>query len=96
MQLRVPQRGDVPLPYDEVMAISSDIVRQFPRQPPLEFVSVMPSEGESDRVEVLVTITSCHKEPCRLIVNLSRRDRTGLADELRQKLQRAMESHLHD
>jgi hypothetical protein len=84
----------MPVPYDEVMAISSEVVGRYPRQPPLEFVAVMPSDGESGRVEVMVTISGCHKEPCRLILNLSRHDRTGLADELRHKLQRALQSHL--
>jgi hypothetical protein len=57
----------VPLAHDEITAISSEVIQSYPNEP-FEFVGVMASEGGSGRVEVMVTIKGCHKEPCRLRV----------------------------
>lgn len=82
------------LQYQDVEAISREIVRAYPRQPPLDFVSVMSADGGGERVEVMVTVAGCHREPCVLVLNLSRRDRKALTEDLRQKLQQALQSHL--
>jgi hypothetical protein len=70
----------MPLPHDEIAAISADVIRQYGE--PLKFVGIMASEGGSNRVELMVTIRGCHDEPCRFLLNLSRGDRATLASEL--------------
>jgi hypothetical protein len=82
----------VPLAHDEITAISSEVIRGYPRQP-LEFVGVIASDGGSGRVEVLVTIKGCHDEPCQLVLNLSRRNRAALENELRHTLEVALRAH---
>jgi hypothetical protein len=69
--------------------------RGHPRLPaqPLEFVGVIASDGGSGRVEVLVTIKGCHDEPCQLVLNLSRRNRAALENELRHTLEVALRAH---
>jgi hypothetical protein len=82
------------LQYQDVEAISKEVVRDYPREPQLNFVSVMSTDGGGERVEVMVTVAGCHKQPCMLVLNLSRRDRNALTGDLRQKLQEALQSHL--
>jgi hypothetical protein len=81
----------MPLTHDEIVVISQDVIRRYPR--PLEFAGVMASEGGTDRVEVMVTISGCYDLPCRFILNLSRGDAPTLAAELRRKLEEWLRSH---
>jgi len=57
--------------------------------PPVELVGVVPSEGASDRAEIVVRISGCHAEPCRLVLNVSR----GLTAE---EFSSQLESQLRD
>ena len=86
-----PRQPNALLTQDEITTISLDVVRQYSKA--LEFVGVMASEGGSNRVEIMVTIKGCHDAPCRLILNLSRHNRTALEDELRQTLEKALRTH---
>jgi hypothetical protein len=81
----------MPLAQDEIVAISLDVIRDHPR--PLELVGVMASEGGSNRVEIMVTVKGCHDDPSRLLLNLSRGDRSSLEAELRLKLQELLRTH---
>lgn len=53
-----------------VTSISRAIAQKH--DPPVELVGVLPSEGASDRAEIVVRISGCHAEPCRLVLNVSR------------------------
>jgi hypothetical protein len=81
----------MPLDLDQITAITLDVIRQHPK--PLELVGVIPSNGGSSRVELMVTITGCHDEPCRLLLNLSRRSGAALERELRDKLRKLLGTH---
>jgi len=81
----------MPLAHDEIVSASRDVIQRFSQR--LEFAGVMASEGGSDRVELMVTISGCHDEPCRLMFNLPRADGPTFEAELRQKLEQQLRSH---
>ena len=51
------------------------------------------TEGGTDRVEVLLTIGGCHRDPCQFIVNVTRTDRREFEREFRGKLTDALHKH---
>jgi hypothetical protein len=61
----------------------------------VETVSVLSTDGGSERVELLITITGCHKDPCRLLLNLTRADGAEFESELREKVREALVSHVN-
>ena len=80
------------LTLDEVAAISRGVALEHGRA--LQIAGVTLTGGSSDRVEVLVTVTGCHQDPCRILINISRADGAELASQLRTKLQQAMRQHV--
>jgi hypothetical protein len=76
---------------DEVSAISRAVAKEY--QGGLEVLGVASAEGGAGRVELLVTISGCHRDPCVLMLNLTRGDRTMLQRELRNKLREALTAH---
>jgi len=81
----------VTLSLDEVSAISRAVVEDY--RDDLEVIRVAASEGGIGRVEVLVTISGCHREPCMLMLNLTRAERGMLESELRTKLREVLAAH---
>jgi hypothetical protein len=81
----------MPLDLDEITAISLDVIRQHAAS--LALVGLTASDGGSSRAEIMVTVKGCHAEPCRLLLNLSRADRTAFEAELRQTLHDALRMH---
>ena len=79
------------LTLDEVSAISRAVVEDH--RADLEVVRVAAAEGGVGRVELLVTISGCHREPCMLMLNLTRLERATLEGELRAKLREALAAH---
>jgi hypothetical protein len=76
---------------DRITEISRAVaVEHFPT---LEIVGVTSGDGGSDRVEILATITGCHQDPCRVVVNVSRAEPDAFERELRTKLHEALIHH---
>jgi hypothetical protein len=80
------------LQLDSIRAISRAVAeRQGLR---LEDVQIVSGIGGTDRVEVLITIAGCHRDPCSLLLNLTRIDRPQFEEELAAKLRDALGSHV--
>ena len=77
---------------DTITALSQEVIRQQGRA--LDVVTVATTGGDSQRVEILVTVTGCHKDPCRFILNVSRADSQEFAREFRTKLSGALLKHV--
>jgi hypothetical protein len=87
------------------MTLSADTITEISRSvaaehsPDIEVLGVVSSEGGSDRVELLITITGCHTEPCRFLINLTcgrRRAGSGAAKQVSRgatQPRRAVELH---
>jgi hypothetical protein len=62
----------------------------------LAVAGVTSRDGDADRVEVLIDISGCHREPCRLMLNLNRSDPAALEHDLRSELAKALSDHVSD
>jgi hypothetical protein len=82
---------DQVLSIDTVTALSRDVAAAF--DPRLHVIGVASADGESGRVEVLVTVRGCHREPCVLMVNLTRQGHDAFERDLREQLRRALVTH---
>ena len=80
------------VPLNAITAICRSVVAQ---QAPssVEVLGVVSSDGDSERVEVLVTIAGCHPEPCLFALNLTRTSEAELEKELRFQLREALQAH---
>ena len=78
------------LPIDDVETRSREIALEFNRS--LDPIQVVANDGESDHVELLLTISGCHADPCTVIVNVPRDDRTFDSD-LRLRIREALGAH---
>jgi len=74
-----------------VTEISREVAAGVDRR--LKLVGVTASEGGGNRVELLVTISGCHAEPCIHLLNVSRADVDSLERDARVKLQEALIAH---
>jgi hypothetical protein len=81
----------MPLATDTITEISRSVAAEH--SPKIHVVGVASSEGGSDRVELLITIAGCHKEPCRFLINVPRTGVAELEAELRTKLREALRNH---
>jgi len=72
------------LTIEEVESIARRIARE--RIPQLERVDVAASDPDADRVELLVTLRRCDREPCVVELNLTRADRDAFEREFEQEL----------
>jgi len=79
------------LSIDDVVALSRDVAAEYDSR--LQVIGVTSTAGESSRVEVLVTVRGCHREPCVLMVNLTRQGQEAFERDLREKLRRALLAH---
>lgn len=70
--------------------LSREVVHEQASQ--LEVVAVT-TEGDTARAEVLVTIHGCHRDPCLIVVNVTRADGDEFARDFRAKLRDAMRKH---
>ena len=84
----------VTLGIDTITSIVSTMLKEHGRA--LELVGVTSTEGGSDRVELLITVAGCHKDPCRFMVNVTRGDQVEFERDLRLKLADALASHQRD
>ena len=74
--------------------LSREVVQEQARQ--LEVVAVTKTEGDTARAEVLVTVHGCHRDPCMIMINVSRADGDEFARDFRAKLRDAMRKHSGD
>jgi hypothetical protein len=79
------------LRIDTVTELSRDVATEYDSR--LEVIGVASTAGESSRVEVFVTVRGCHREPCILMVNLTRQGHQAFERDLREKLRRALTAH---
>jgi hypothetical protein len=75
----------------ELTRIAEAVGRE--QTPALTIVGVASSDSDSERVELLITVAGCHNEPCTLLLNLSRHERTQFEAELRSELRRTLRTH---
>jgi len=80
------------LSSDEVATISRAVALEHGRE--LDVRAAAVTDGGSGRVEILVTVGGCHKDPCRFLVSVSRSDRTEFETDFRAKLSEAIGRHL--
>ena len=59
----------------------------------LTLVGVAATDGGADHVELLVTVSGCHAEPCMLMLNVVRTDRESLERDLTAGLREAVARH---
>lgn len=74
----------------EVTALSREVVLQHGGG--LDVLAVT-TGGDHGRVEVMVDVGGCHREPCRFVVNISRADAKQFDREFRVKLSEALQKH---
>jgi hypothetical protein len=75
---------------DEITALSREVLLQHGDG--LDVVAVTTS-GDNERVEVMVDVGGCHREPCRFVVNVSRASAGQFDSEFRVKLSEALRKH---
>jgi hypothetical protein len=80
------------LTVETVDAVSREIAASH--DPRLRVLGVASTDGESGRVELLVTIRGCHRDPCVIMLNLTRVGHAAFERELREKFRRALASHV--
>jgi hypothetical protein len=58
------------LTIDSITKMSRAVAANY--DPRLHVMGVVSTDGESGRVELLVTIHGCHAEPCVIMLNVTR------------------------
>ena len=79
------------LSIDTIEALSEDIAAEYDSR--LDVLGVASTDGETGRVEILVTVRGCHEEPCMLMVNLTRLGQRAFERDLRSRLRDALIAH---
>lgn len=82
------------LDLDRVTRISREVATQVDER--LSVAGVTLTEGGGNRVELLVTVEGCHREPCRHLLNVSRTEPAEFERDLRDKLVAALTEHRGD
>jgi hypothetical protein len=81
----------MPLRLSELTRIAETVVAEHDSA--LRVVGIASSDGESGRVELLVSVSGCHREPCTISLNVSRQEEGRFKDELMSQLRSALRSH---
>ena len=79
------------LTIEELTAVSRAVALEH--GPALDARVVTVTDGGSSRAEILVTISGCHQEPCRFVMNVNRTDAAEATAEFRAKLSEAITRH---
>ena len=79
------------LSVDEVTVVARKVAQEFGK--PLEVATVAASDGGSDHVELLLTVSGCHPEPCMVLVNVPR-ESTLLDAEITASIRDALAAHV--
>lgn len=80
------------LSLDAITDISRAVVLRHDHD--IEVIGVTSTEGGSNRVELLLALSGCHDEPCRIVLNINRVDAGEFERDLRSKLDEALRHHL--
>ena len=80
------------LTIDSITTMSHAVAADY--DPRLHVVGVVSTDGESGRVELLLTIEGCHTEPCVIMLNVTRLGQAAFERDLREKFRDALVSHL--
>ena len=83
-----------PMSLPDVTRVSREIAADY--DPRLQVIGVASTSGESGRVELLLTIQGCHREPCVIMLNVTRVGHAAFEHELRAKFFQALQLHLRD
>lgn len=85
-------KGDSNLAVEAITDISRTVLEAH--DPSLELLGVRSTGGANERAEVVVRISGCHSEPCRLVLNVSRQlTREQLARQISDQLRDAIATH---
>jgi hypothetical protein len=76
----------------DVTRISRVIAADY--HPRLRVIGVASTDAESGRVELLVTIRGCHRDPCVIMLNVSRTAQGEFERELHDRFRHALASHV--
>ena len=78
------------------VATVTDVSRMVAAEydPRLHVLGVVSTEGDSGRVELLATIHGCHREPCVIMLNVTRNSQAAFERDLREQFKRALASHV--
>ena len=88
---RRPLVAAVAINLEQVAEIGRGVVSDVDER--LRLVGVTATEGGGDRVELIVTVSGCHAEPCMHLINVSRSAPDAIEQEVREKLQQALRQH---
>jgi hypothetical protein len=80
------------LTIDSITTMSRAVAADY--DPRLHVMGVVSTDGESGRVELLLTIEGCHTDPCVIMVNVTRLGQAAFERDLREKFRDALASHL--
>ena len=81
----------VRLSVDEVMEVARGIAQDFANS--VDVATVVAGDGGSDHVELLLTVSGCHREPCMVVVNIPR-ESSELDAELSATIRAALAAHI--
>jgi hypothetical protein len=79
------------LTLEQVTRLSRAVAQDYSDH--VEVTAVAANDGGTNRVELLVTVVGCHRDPCVLMMNLTRVDSEAMERELRTQLQQALAEH---
>ena len=77
------------LTLTQVRRIAADVARQQDAR--LVVMGVTPAEGESSYAEVMLTVSGCHIEPCRVIIGINR---DASEPECRRAVEQQLQEHV--
>ena len=78
----------MPVSLDVVNRIAAAVAAEQSAQ--VDAITIASGDAESGRVELLVALKSCPDEPCRILLNIDRKEPEALEQELRSKLTRVL------
>ena len=79
---------------DIVTRITAALAAEWSNQ--IDAITVASADAESGRVELLVALAGCSAEPCRILLNIDRKQPQALEAELRSKLTEAIATAASD
>lgn len=81
---------DVTVSLDVVTRITAALAAEQSKT--IDAITIASADAESGRVELLVALAGCNAEPCRILLNVDRKQPEALEAELRSKLAEAIAS----
>ena len=84
--------NDQTLTLDTITVLSHAVAAEYDAR--VRVLGVTSSDGESERVELLITIHGCHTDPCVIMLNVTRSGREAFEHDLRDKFRDALAAHV--